>query len=358
MENPLESLQNQLEDYLVAALSGKSAVRVTDCANLSVGWESDVFAFTLHFEEGGVPHEEALVLRIYPGKLAWDKSAHEFNGLTLLFQSGYPVPQVWLLEREHSPFGKPFLIMERVDGESMWPLMFHSGKDQEQRYRTVFCELFYRLHMLDWESALRTHPDLATARLRGSQAPVRLQVETLQSYYDRYPKPGFLPVLAWVQERQKDIDCWQQALIHWDFHPANILVSGDGSATVIDWTQLEVSDMRFDLAWTLVLIGAAEGRSQSRQLLAEYERIAGTPVPQLDFFEVIACLKRLFSVVVSMQDGAGELGMRPGAEAIMARQMGAMGEVYRLLLERTGISVAEVEQLLAAHRIESMIPRD
>ena len=36
-----------------------------------------------------------------------------------LYQAGYPVPQVLHLEQETSPFGKPFVIMERVDGRPM-----------------------------------------------------------------------------------------------------------------------------------------------------------------------------------------------------------------------------------------------
>jgi hypothetical protein len=60
-----------------------------------------------------------------------------------------------------------------------------------------------------------------------------------------------------------------------------------------------------------------------------------------------ACVKRLLSVVVSLSDGAEKLGMRPGAEAAMREQMGALHRVYDLLLERTGIRVAEVERLFA-----------
>jgi len=38
--------------------------------------------------------------------------------------------------------------------------------------------------------------------------------------------------------------------------------------------------------------------------------------------------------------------MRPGAEAKMRDQIGALSRVYDLLLERTSTQVAEVEELL------------
>ena len=89
------------------------------------------------------------------------------------------------------------------------------------------------------------------------------------------------------------------------------------------------------------------GSPEPRALvLGEYERIAGYRVEQIEYFEVAACLRRLFSIVVSLSSGADKLGMRPGAEAMMAD--GAHIErVYARLRERTGIAIAEVERLLS-----------
>jgi hypothetical protein len=114
---------------------------------------------------------------------------------------------------------------------------------------------------------------------------------------------------------------------------------------VVDWTQVDVSDSRFDLAWTLLLVSTYEGRVWYERILHEYERLAGVKVEQLAFFEVFACLKRLYSVVASLTYGPETLGMRPETAAIMLQQLGASKRVYDLLLERTGIKVPEVEEL-------------
>ena len=121
----------------------------------------------------------------------------------------------------------------------------------------------------------------------------------------------------------------------------------DGSATVIDWTQIQVSDPRFDLAWTLMLVGAAEGWQWRDRILAEYERLAGAPIQELEWFEVAACGKRLFSVVVSLAAGPEALGMRPEAVELMRQQFGALRNVYQLFMIRTGLRLREVERLLA-----------
>jgi aminoglycoside phosphotransferase (APT) family kinase protein len=65
---------------------------------------------------------------------------------------------------------------------------------------------------------------------------------------------GFLPIVAWLEERREAVPCLQPSLVHGDFHPNNILLREDGSAVVIDWAGLQASDARFDLAWTLLLV--------------------------------------------------------------------------------------------------------
>ena len=61
------------------------------------------------------------------------------------------------------------------------------------------------------------------------------------------------------------------------------------------------------------------------------------------------CAKRLLSVLISIQRGADALGMRPGAEAIMSRQLPRIAVVYRLWLAITALPLPDVEELLAEH---------
>jgi aminoglycoside phosphotransferase (APT) family kinase protein len=116
---------------------------------------------------------------------------------------------------------------------------------------------------------------------------------------------------------------------------------------VIDWTNVDVSDYRLDLSWTLLLM-STYGSPESRELvLGEYERAAGHSVEQIEYFEVAACLRRLFSILVSLAAGAERLGMRPGAEAMM-KNVDHIGSVYARLRQRTGIAIAEVDRLISS----------
>ncbi len=153
-----------------------------------------------------------------------------------------------------------------------------------------------------------------------------------------------------VLAHQHDVITEHAAPVHWDFHPENMLLQKDGSAVVIDWTGFDLTDYRFDLAWTLLLIGCNEHPKWRQPVLREYERQAGRKVDGLEFFDVAACVRRLFTVIVSVNYGAEQLGMRPGAEAIMRRQAPSMARVYDLLLQRTGLRIPEVDR--RAHRSE------
>jgi aminoglycoside phosphotransferase (APT) family kinase protein len=339
-----DDLQCILGSYYVRAFPAKQSARITGLVNISEGWESDMYAFTAESGPPGARQREDLILRLYPGENAYAKSEREFRGMELLHCVGYPVPKVLALERERSPFGRPFLIMEKVEGRVMWPVWFGSPEGRKQEFLTLFCELLVRLHALEWRPFLQ---DAEPSDLDSPYALVDRELDRIRPYLAHSPIPGFLPVVEWLRGRRDLVPCHRPSVIHWDYHPANILLRADGSAVVIDWTQVEVSDSRFDLAWTLLLVSTIESEMWHTRILHEYECLAGAQVEELAFFETYACLKRLYSVVASLTYGPEMLGMRPGAGAIMLQQLDASRRVYDLLLERTGIEVPEVEEMLA-----------
>jgi aminoglycoside phosphotransferase (APT) family kinase protein len=114
-----------LEAYLARSRSAWPDPQVETLTCINAGWESDVYAFDLAHGPAAARQRAPLVLRVYPGAGARDKSAREFNGMRLLHRAGYPAPEVFLLERDASPFGNPFVLMERIDGQMLWPLLFH-----------------------------------------------------------------------------------------------------------------------------------------------------------------------------------------------------------------------------------------
>lgn len=347
--------QQILQDYYPRAFPQRHGARIHDLTLLNRGWESDIYAFRVTWEEAGRTIQEDLVLRVYPGGDAYTKSSGEYRALSLLYRCGYPVPRVDCLERDASPFGLPFLIMERIPGQPLWRTMFRAQPfwrtmlrmpaERRNRLVSLFCGLLARLHAIDWRPLLENpqqyEPD-------GEHAIVGRILNTWEQVVNQQTGllPGFAPALAWLGEHSQSVVSTCAAIVHLDFHPENVILRPDDTAVVIDWTNFDISDYRFDLAWTLVVVCSVEGLHWREPLLREYERWRGAPVEGLEFFEAAACVRRLYSVVFSLKAGAAQLGMRPGAEEDMRRQAPALRRVRDLLRERTGLMIPEVEEFL------------
>ena len=342
MEQRADDMQQRLQDYCVRAFPERQEVRVGNLAPVGGGWETEIHAFDVESEAG----REGLILRLYPGEGSAAKAAHEYRSMGQLYAGGYPVPRVLALEGDGSTLGRPFILMERIDGEVLWPLLMGAAGDERQRLLTLFCELFLRLHRLDWRpfagDGARYEQDGPT------YAFVDAWLGEARAAVARFSLPGFERLVDWLQERRDLLPCPEPSVVHWDFHPFNILLRADGSPAVIDWAGCQVTDARLDLAWTLLLMSTHAGAEWRDPILHEYERLAGARVDQIELFEVLACARRLFDVTVSLSEGAERLGMRPEAAALMRQQREPLQRVYDLLRVRTGLRLAAVEAALAS----------
>lgn len=333
-----------LRDYFSRHFPERVQPEIQQVERINDGWECDVYS--LKIESGVESHRqvEDLILRIYPGNESNEKAYGEHHILKMMRDAGYPIPAVYHLERENSPFGKAFILMEKINGRSLWPVLY-GEKDpaKKQQWLSLFCKLFVDLHRIDWRKYVDNPQEYEPGTPSGI---IDRQFARFQPLIDNYPTTGLVRVWEWLQAEKPHIVSTKASPVHWDFHPKNILVCDDGSGYVIDWTSIDITDFRFDLAWTLLLINAYESGEAREDMLREYERQAGAPVEQFAFFEVAACIRRLLSIIVSIKYGADKLGMRPGAEDIMRQQIGPTGRTYALLHERTGIVMPEVEELL------------
>jgi aminoglycoside phosphotransferase (APT) family kinase protein len=346
MGQNLSEIQSRLQDYYHHTFPEQKDAQILGVASLTEGWESIIYAFKVVADPKSDNQPQNLILRLYPGTDAKFKSQREFKGMQVLHRLGYPVPLVYHLERENSPFEKPFVLMEKIEGDMLWSVLGRSEPRKRAALITQFCDLFGQLHRLDWRPFV---PETEHTNFTDPYIFADRFIAEVHNAAATFPNVKvFQPIIDWLKAHTGTVPCARPAPVHWDFHPGNIILRPDGAMSVIDWTQIQVSDPRFDLGWTLLLVGAYEGDEMRSAVLTEYQRIAGIGnIEQLAFFDVANAIKRLGSVMISLSAGADQMGMRPEATENMRRDFPALQWVYDLLVDRTGIRIAEVEVLFS-----------
>lgn len=312
------------ERWLSAHLPDWEAARVESLVEVDGGWESDVYDIRVRHgttERGPV---ERLALRRYAGD--GDVALREFDGMRHLFLAGYPVPEVLGVESSDDVLGGPFVVMRWVDGEiKSW----HAA-DLDHLAR-----LMVDLHRLDWRPL---HPEWSAAPGDASDL-----VTAWRGQLAAFPLDSLTECLDWAEESAGSISP-QPAIVHLDFHTGNVLIGTDGSATVIDWTQIGVADRRLDVAWTELLLEMAVDRTAAARFRAAYERVA-EPLDHMEWFEMASAAKRLFSVLASLDMGPETMGMRPEARERMMSDIHTLEVPWRRVREISGIDVTEARRL-------------
>jgi aminoglycoside phosphotransferase (APT) family kinase protein len=299
---------------------------------LARGWESEIYLQEF-------PASEPVVLRLYPAAGSASKAAREHRGLELLHRAGYPVPEVYGLETDLSIMGCPFLLMEYIPGEQMWPVLVRLPEGERLALLREFSHLLADLHYLDWQQFTGERPAEPGAWIAAWLEFTRRELE----YFNL---PGFLPAFDWLVTHRSAVSPQKPSAVHWDFHPANVLLNPATGPVVVDWTQFQVTDARFDLAWTLLLVGAYESEAWRAAVLDDYEDRIGAAVQNLGWFDAAVAIKRLGSMVVALTASPETTGMMDSAAMIMREHFPAYHWIYNLFQERTGLRLADVENIL------------
>lgn len=95
-----------------------------------------------------------------------------------------------------------------------------------------------------------------------------------------------------VQRLFRMADYCSDHVIHGDYHIRNVLVNG-GKYTVIDWTNVQMGDPRYDVANAAFLTRIYVGERDYEAFLTAYRENGPSLAMDLEVFEAIACLRWL-----------------------------------------------------------------
>jgi aminoglycoside phosphotransferase (APT) family kinase protein len=345
----LVALENQyrlkLSEYFKAQHLFEEQGQIQDLVKTAQGWETEIYSFGLEHEIDDEAHSKSLILRVYNGDGAEGKSFKEFRVMSKLYEVKFPVPRVYHLETDRSVLGKPFVIMEKVDGQSMAKILGEASDKTIAEYIGLFCRIFVDLHTLDIKPFLADRsifPDPTIYETSGTY--MINMMDQAKTMLGQFKNTSFEQILDWLVDKKGPISEGRLSLIHQDYHFNNILIKGNSQPSVIDWTNFDIADYRLDVAWTLLLISTYSHPEARDYILRTYEEIAGNKVEDIEYFEVIAAARRLFSIYLSLSMGPEKLGMRPEA-AEMMKQGDHIKSVIKFLHDRTGITFRGFDSL-------------
>lgn len=324
--------------YYQQSFPQRDALHVTNCIPMTHGLASDVVSLDVTYTGDGTTYHTPLIVKQYasgdaPARAA-ATAAREFHTLRHLAAAGYPVPDVLLLEPDLAPLGSPFIVMARIDGAVLWDVI-HAQPDRASDLTTRFCRLFVDLHALDWQPFA---PDPAPFQRSDPYACVNREIAALRDLVAAGERAEFSPVIDWLaRTKSPDIACTRPSLIHRDYHPWNVILTPADRCVVIDWDS-EVSDFRFDLAWTIQLMDRAGFTDFAQQVHTLYADMRGSPIPALPYFEVAATVRWALIVLRSLDTGAA---LRADARAQFRQFLEPMlARACTLIQTHTGIALA------------------
>lgn len=288
-----EEISRRLAAFL--SREARSEVEVANLRPLAGGASRAAIALDLEVKSGPQAGRYAGVLRLDLGGKIYEASlsrAQEFRLLREAGRAGVNVPRVFWGCEDPSVLGRDFLILERIEGETIGRKIIDAKELEEARRllpRQMGVQLA-RIHAMDFaalEFLPRPQPEEPAAR-----AVLRRAREEIDRLDDLHPALE----IGWKWLWEQAPPCPRPVLVHGDFRLGNLMVGPEGLRSVLDWEFSSVGDPHEDLAWPFVLdwrfgneAMRFAGISDGAGFLEAYQKASGREVDgrSLRYWEIL-----------------------------------------------------------------------
>ncbi len=344
MSRELEQSRPALERWFASRFGPNAAeVTVREVARLSTGHSNDTFAADVSWREAGGPRQQVFVLRTRPegeGLLEPYDVAKQYRVMKALEGSEVPVAKMYWLEPGEAVIGRPFFVMEKLDGAiiefEIPDYVREAPPDKLRRMCTRYVEVVAAIHRVDWRARGLDFLD------RGGN-PVERELAWWESEIRRVqlgPLPAFERIRLWLREHMP-APSPQLTLVHGDPKLGNILFQDEKVGAVFDWEMTTVGDPLTDVGWVAFLwrfgggLVSMPGALSLDELLELYQSRSGIPVHDLLFYEVLAGFKMAAIHLVAAM--LFESGKSSDLRFVMLGQVIPL--LLKVLLARIGVAV-------------------
>ena len=295
----------QREDALSDALARELGGTITGLRRLSGGASRETWSFDRDDRPLILQRDRPGVVRNGAGMAA------EAALLKAAAGEGVPVPAVVHdggSDGPDGPLGAPFVVVDRLDGETIARKLLRDDEYAAVRPRLAseYGRILAGIHRID--------PDDVPGLTTGDQLQQQRDVLDLIGE----PHPAFELALRWLDSNRPSAGA--PTVVHGDFRTGNILITPDGVGAVLDWELAHLGDPLEDLGWVCVRawrFGSEHpvgGFGEREAMYEAYEAAGGRHVDRdaARWWEVLGTLK--WGVICMVQAASHRSGMSRSVE--------------------------------------------
>jgi len=250
--------QEKLESYLAKKLDAEELSITSFWKNLE-GWYMETFSIGLSYLKDGRKVEQNIIIRKAPEVGLMDENydmSIEYRVLTALNKTEAAVPETFWIEDDPEVMGRPFYVMEKVEGAIPFPPVisfdpnYRLFPDDNERLSIAddFVKNLALIHTCDWKGLGLDFlgvpgPDTGSALME------------VEFWEDRITRAGFRekPVIAYAVAWLKDnlVENDRVCLVHGDYRSGNYITRDNRIVAILDWELVHLGDPLSDIAYIL-----------------------------------------------------------------------------------------------------------
>lgn len=286
----------------------------------SNGMSSETILLSGRWHQAGAPVEQKWVARVAPAEadvpvFEHYRLDHQHEVMRLVAElTDVPVPRVRWLETTGDVLGRPFFLMDRVEGvvpPDVMPYpfggnwLFDASPEQQRQVQDKTVEVLASLHSIP--QAAQVFGFLQDCDPPGETALHR-HFGWLKRWYEfAVPDIGRSALveraLAWLDEHFPDDVAAAEPVLAWgDARIGNVIYQDFRPVAVLDWEMATVGPRQLDLAWIcfahmvfqeLTKLAGLPGMPdflREEDVLATYREHTGVAITDLDWFYVYSAV--------------------------------------------------------------------
>ena len=343
MPTKTNETRDALSAYYQARSGSGQPVEIADVAPLEGGKQHEMYSFNLVEGKGTKAHIQPSVLRLYDGTTAGENAEYEYKIMEKLGPSDVPVPEVFVLEQDAKYLGRPFIVMEKVEGEELGsfvdrivqadPLKW--GSKEGIVWNSKLAALLASIHEVEWRAF---GLDFLEPPWGATDSIIDL-LDSADAEYMTSRYGELQQLFNWLRTEAKEAANPEVVLMHYDFHPWNVMVRRGKIVAVLDWCEACLGDAAFDVGWANLLFHLRNAAGDTDVFVAKYKRHSGRELKDLAFYEVAAGLRRLSDLLI-IREGK-DLNRPPEAAALFDVSL-ETAKTASFIYQRTGIDVSSI----------------